>query len=242
MIILAGYIFKHLVFMPVDTLLSRWKKPVMNAQMPECVGELNALFFAVTCTHVLVMITIMGMCASTFIVYTRCYWLAKLYNQWMLKMREAQKVLQQQSQLSHWIMKQMKTTFLVLQLHLKESTLVTPQVFIDHRCWLTTGDALTLCLSTGYEVPLRTTRAFLLELEKHIFESASHIAPYLSYINAHLHNAVLACRAAQDRTSTESPSFSNKQHIPSGKKPKHQWRFTKTKKTPGRKRKGNTLQ
>ena len=49
------------------------------------------------------------------------------------------------------------------------------------------------------------------------------------------------CRAAQDRTSTESPSFSNKQHIPSGKKPEHQWRFTKTNKTPGRKRKGNTL-
>ena len=56
---------------------------------------------------------------------------------------------------------------------------------VDQRYWLTTGDALTLSSSTGYEVPLRTTRAFLLELEKHIFESSSSIAPYLSYINGH---------------------------------------------------------
>ena len=95
---------------------------------------------------------------------------------------------------------------------------------------MTTGDALTLSSSTGYEVPLRTTRAFLLELEKHIFESSSSIAFYLSYINGHLHNAVLACRAAQDRMSTEFPSFSNKQHILSGKTSMEVW---KTNETPG---------
>ena len=44
--------------------------------------------------------------------------------------------------------------------------------------------------------------------------SASHITPYLLYINAHLHNAVLACRAAQEKTSTESPSFSNSTFLP----------------------------
>ena len=63
-------------------------------------------------------------------------------------------------------------------LHAKKA-LCWPKVSIDHRWCFDTFS------STGYEVPLRTTRAFLLELEKHIFESSSSIAPYLSYINGH---------------------------------------------------------
>lgn len=94
--------------------------------------------------------------------------------------------------------------------------------------------------STDYEIQIRTTQAFLFELERHVLENASLIGPYLPHINAHLHNAVLACRAAL--SSTECPSFPKKYKIPSGKKTEHQWRFTTTIKKPGRKRKDSTLQ
>ena len=81
------------------------------------------------------------------------------------------------------------------------------------------------CYTVDHEVQVKTTRAYLQELERHIMENASCIAPYLPHINAHLHNAVLASRAAQ--SSIQPSSFTNKQHIPSGQKPVHQWRFKK---------------
>ena len=46
----------------------------------------------------------------------------------------------------------------------------------------------------------------MFELEQHISENASLIGPYLSLINAHLHNAVLAYWAAL--SSTECQLFS----------------------------------
>ena len=85
-------------------------------------------------------------------------------------------------------------------------------------------------LLLDYTVHLRTIMAFLLELKEKVVKNATLIAPYPPYINSHLHNAVLACRAAQNSSSTPS-SFTNKQHIPSHKKSEHQWRFTKTSKT-----------
>ena len=138
-------------------------------------------------------------------------------------MRKSLWTIQQQSQVSQWLVTLMKTTFLVLQLHLKESTSVIPQVLITNRIHYCPSRTLCILSHTllDHEVQLRTTRAFLLELRRHVFESDSLIAPYLHHINAHLHNAVLACRAAQAMLSTESPSFSNKQHIPSGTKNEH---------------------
>ena len=99
---------------------------------------------------------------------------------------------------------------------------------------------LTQVSSTDHKLHLKAIRAYLLELERHIAENSSLMAPYLPHINGHLHNAVLACRAAQPNTG--SPAFANKQYIPSGKKLEHQWKFTITCNTPGRKRKGITLQ
>lgn len=92
-------------------------------------------------------------------------------------------------------------------------------------------------LYVDHEIQLATTKAYLLELERHVFHHGSLITPYLCQINAHLHNALLVCKAAQ--SDAESPSFTNKEHIPPRKNMEHQWRFTKTTKTPGRKRKGN---
>ena len=89
-------------------------------------------------------------------------------------------------------------------------------------------------------VRLRTITAFLLELKEQVDKTATLIAPCHQYINYHLHNAVLACRAAHDKSSTTSSSLTNKQYI-SSHKSEHQWRFPKTNKTPGCKRKGTTL-
>ena len=91
----------------------------------------------------------------------------------------------------------------------------------------------------GHEIQLRTAKAFLVELEKHILQNTSFIAPVLPYINAHLHSAIMACRAA--KSSTEFNSFLNRSHIPSRKKNELQWRFTRTTKPPARKRKGDNL-
>ena len=72
-------------------------------------------------------------------------------------------------------------------------------------------------------------------------ENSSVIECHLSHINAHLHNALLACRTAK-QTTHNIPSFSNRDFVAPGQKMEHQWRFSSTNKTPGRKRKGNTLQ
>ena len=106
----------------------------------------------------------------------------------------------------------------------------------------TTAITQCACSLLDRAVHLRTTRAFLLELEKQVSENASLIATSLPHINALLHNAVLACKTAVDKSSTLPPSFTNKQDIPPHKNSEHQWKFTKTNKTAGRKRKGNALQ
>ena len=58
---------------------------------------------------------------------------------------------------------------------------------------------------TDHEVQIRSTQTFMFELEQHVSENVSLIGPYLTLINAHLHNAVLACRAAL--SSTECQPF-----------------------------------
>lgn len=93
----------------------------------------------------------------------------------------------------------------------------------------------------GHDVQLRSAKALMAELDKELCENHELNAPYLSHINAYLQNAVLACRGATGETE-EPPAFSNKKFVAAGKKSELQWRFSKSTGTPGRKRKGNTLQ
>ena len=105
-------------------------------------------------------------------------------------------------------------------------------------------DIVTECTCihiSDHDVQLRTAKAFLVEIEKELLENSSVIGCHLSHINAHLHNALLACRAAK-QTTHNIPSFSNRDFVAPGQKMEHQWRFSSTNKTPGRKRKANTLQ
>ena len=65
------------------------------------------------------------------------------------------------------------------------------------------------------------------------------VHPFLPHINSLLHNAVLACTSAMP-TDTPIQHFKS-ETIASNKKMEHQWRFLKTTKTPGRKKKGLVL-
>ena len=67
--------------------------------------------------------------------------------------------------------------------------------------------------------------------------------PYLDHINAHLRNAVLACKAATSShyQQAASISFTPKEAVAPGKKMEHQWRFIKTTKASGRRKAGIVL-
>ena len=73
-------------------------------------------------------------------------------------------------------------------------------------------------------VKLRTTKEYLAKLEKELHDNKC-ITPHLTYINAHLHNVLLAYTAAK-----HEPLYTfNKQFVvPPEKKSEHLWRFTKT--------------
>ena len=54
-----------------------------------------------------------------------------------------------------------------------------------------------------------------------------------------LNDAVLACKmAAMQSDSIDTQSFETKDNINSGQNMEHQWKFKKTTKSPGRKKKG----
>ena len=97
---------------------------------------------------------------------------------------------------------------------------------------------ITFLLDHG--IQLATAKSYLLELERSLQEDQQLIAPNISHINAHLHNAILACIAAKH--TFEVPAFSGKKFIALGKKVERQWRFTKRSQTPGRKKQTNILQ
>ena len=66
--------------------------------------------------------------------------------------------------------------------------------------------------------------------------------PVLDFINIHLYDAVIACRAAQTtELQTEAESFVVKEKVQPGQKMEHQWRFKSTSKRPGRKSSGLVL-
>ena len=76
----------------------------------------------------------------------------------------------------------------------------------------------------GHDSQLRSAKALLVELNKELCDNHELSIPYLSHVNAHLQNAVLACRGATGEIE-EPPALSSK-----------------SAGTPGQKRKGNTLQ
>ena len=87
-------------------------------------------------------------------------------------------------------------------------------------------------------VKLKKAKHYLAELEKELQDN-EHITPHLNHINTHLYNALVVCRVA--RRELETPTFAQQLVIPPSKSPEHQWRFTRTTLTPGRKRHGNRL-
>lgn len=82
---------------------------------------------------------------------------------------------------------------------------------------------------------LKTFDALMQELQDVIPKGDPSI---LDHINALLQNAVLACKAADATKADTIESFDTKDTITPGQKMELQWRFKKTTKSPGRKKKG----
>lgn len=82
---------------------------------------------------------------------------------------------------------------------------------------------------------MKTFNALILELQKRVNSDNPDI---LDHVNALLHNAVLACKTASTAVSCIGESSQKKEHINPGQNMEHQWRFVKTTKSPGRKKKG----
>ena len=87
---------------------------------------------------------------------------------------------------------------------------------------------------------LKTFDSLVRELQTTITSDNKDIHPLLPHINALLQNAVLTTRAVASSDIMPSTAF-NREKIAPGKNLEHQWRFHKTTKEPGRKRKGLVL-
>ena len=93
------------------------------------------------------------------------------------------------------------------------------------------------CIHTFLDesVQFQTFNQLQKELQSFISTDKSQIIPYLSHINALMHQAVSTCKAAL-KTSEPPQEFGEKENIPPRKSLEHQWRFMKTFKSPGRKK------
>ena len=69
----------------------------------------------------------------------------------------------------------------------------------------------------GYRVQMKTAKAFLIDIEKELQENPSTIGRHINHINVHLHNALLACRAANQNAENIRP-FSNREFVAPGRK------------------------
>lgn len=78
------------------------------------------------------------------------------------------------------------------------------------------------------------------ELERTVTLENASVHTFLPHINSLLHNAVLTCTAAMSTDTSHTEQFKSEK-IASNKKLEHQWRFQKTTKAPGRKKKGLVL-
>lgn len=88
---------------------------------------------------------------------------------------------------------------------------------------------------------MKTAKAFLIDIEKELQDNPSKLGRHMTHVNAHLHNALLACKTAK-QTTENIGSFSNREFVAPGQNMQHQWRFSATTKTPGRKRSVNIMQ
>ena len=91
-----------------------------------------------------------------------------------------------------------------------------------------------------HSIQLQTFNLLQKELQSFINTDNNKTLPYLNHINALLHQAVSTCKAAME-TSEPVEELGEKENIPPRKLLEHQWRFTKTCKSPGRKKNGNVL-
>ena len=90
-------------------------------------------------------------------------------------------------------------------------------------------------------VQLQMTKALLREIGENVSNNSQNLSPYFPHINAMLTN-VLKCKlAGSEETCSDLSDFSTKQFIAPGKCNKHQWRFQKTSRTPGRKKNPSIL-
>ena len=78
------------------------------------------------------------------------------------------------------------------------------------------------------------------ELQQMMSQNNEAVLQHLDHINSLLHNAVLTCKAATISVTPDEPFEKQDQFAP-GQKLQHQWRFSQTTKTPGRKKRGTVL-
>ena len=95
-------------------------------------------------------------------------------------------------------------------------------------------------ISSHYSIQLQTFNSLQKDLQSYVNTSTNKILPHLDHIIALLHQAIATCIAATKVTKSPEP-IDKKENLPPGKCLEHQWRFVKTTKLPGRKRKGNVL-
>ena len=89
---------------------------------------------------------------------------------------------------------------------------------------------------------LKMFSTLLHELESHVTPANDKVLPYLAHINALLHQALATCKAASNGDSLLAVEpLVTKDVIPSGKSFEHQWRFRKTVKPPGKRKRGSIL-
>jgi len=91
-----------------------------------------------------------------------------------------------------------------------------------------------------YSIKLQTFNTLQKDLQSYVTSTNNEILPHLDHINALLQQAIATCIAATKVIKPPEP-IEKKESLPPGKCLERQWRFIKTTKSPGRKRKGNVL-
>ena len=93
-----------------------------------------------------------------------------------------------------------------------------------------------------HTMQLKMFSTSLHELQSHVTTANDKVLPYLAHINALLHQALATCKAASKSDSLLAVSpLVTKDVIPSGKSIQHQWRFKKSVKPPGKRKRGSIL-
>ena len=92
-------------------------------------------------------------------------------------------------------------------------------------------------LFVDYSIKLQTFNTLQKDLQSYVTSTNNEILPHLDHINALLQQAIATCIAATKVTKPPDP-IEKKESLPPGKCLERQWRFIKTTKSPGRKKRG----